>query len=315
MRLGVVGTGGIAARHLTALQEDGIGGFQVVAHLSRREDTAARAAQRFGGQACTEVEAFLAQRPDCVLVTLPPSQHGALEQALVAARLPFLVEKPLGLDAEVPAKIFRHIEERRLVAAVGYNWRALDTLDRVRELLAERAVEMVIGRFHIGTPVTSWWRFKAQSGGQMLEQACHLVDLARHLVGEGEVLGAAGSFGRLPDAPDGDVAGASAALLRFGRVPALISATCLLPGGPGPELRLICAGREIVITLAEVAVVENGKSTRYATTGNCYARQDRRFFEAVRTVSPSSVFSTYGDALQTHRICLEISTCINSPEL
>ena len=313
MRLGVVGAGGIAARHLAALEQDGGEGVTVVAHLARGIERAAAAATRFGGTAYTDLDAFIAEgRPDAVLVTLPPAEHGAVERALIAARIPVLVEKPLGLDLGTPLAIADSIETSGLVAAAGYNWRALDTLDRVRQLLAETPAQMVLGRFHIGTPATPWWRVQAQSGGQMLEQACHLIDLARHLVGEGEVLGAAGSFARLPEFADGDVAGSSAALLRFGRVPGVITATCLLPGGPGAELRLICAGREIVVTLAGVTVVANGESTKMESCSSSYARPNPRVFEAVRTGRRDGVFCTYADALRTHRLCLEITEAIGS---
>ena len=86
MRLGVVGAGGIAARHLAALEEDGSGGVSVVAHLARGPERAAAAAVRFGGTAYTDIDAFIAEgRPDAVLVTLPPAEHGAVERPLIAA--------------------------------------------------------------------------------------------------------------------------------------------------------------------------------------------------------------------------------------
>ena len=313
MRLGIVGAGGIAARHLSALEQDGGGGVTVVAHLGRGLERAAVAAARFGGTAYTDIDAFIAKgRPDVVLVTLPPAEHGPVERALMAARIPMLIEKPIGLNLATPLELAESIEASGLVAAAGYNWRALDTLDQVRELLAETPAQMVLGRFHIGTPATPWWRVHARSGGQMLEQACHLIDLARHLVGEGDMLGAAGSFARLPEFSDGDVAGTSTALLRFGGVPGVVTATCLLPGGPGAELRLICAGREIVITLAGVTVTTNGVATTLESRSSSYARQNRRFFEAVRTGKRDAVFCTYADAVRTHRLCLEITEAIGS---
>ena len=313
MRLGVVGAGGIAARHLQALEEDGLGGVEVGAHLARGAERAAKAAARFGGAAFTDIANFIAEgRPDAVLVTLPPAEHGAVERALIEARIPMLVEKPIGLDLATPLEIAEGIEAQGLVAAAGYNWRALDTLDHVRQLLADTPAQMVMARFHIGTPATPWWRMQSQSGGQMLEQACHLIDLARHLVGEGEVLGAAGAFGRLPEFADGDVAGTSAALLRFGAVPGVVTATCLLPGGPGAELRLICTGREIAITLAGVSVTARGETRLLESRSSSYARQNRRFFEAVETGNREAVFCTYADAVGTHRLCLAIAEAIGS---
>ena len=309
VRLGVIGAGGIAVRHLAVVPEADAA-VSVVAHLSRRPERAALAARQFGGAAYTDIGSFLKHgKPDAVLITVPPAEHGAIEEALVAARIPFLVEKPIGLDDETPSRI-RDRASPDLVVAVGYNWRALDTLDDVRLLLAQSPARMVVARFHVGTPAAPWWRFEAGSGGQMLEQACHLIDLARHLLGEATLLGAAGSFGPLPQFADGDIAGASAALLNFAGVPGVVTATSLLPGGPGAELRLICLGREIVITLAGVDIVEGGETRRIESRSSSYLRQNRRFFAAVRNARPDDLYCTYADALPTHRLCLAIQAAI-----
>lgn len=310
MRLGIIGAGAIAARHL-AIMPEADPAVEIAAHLSRRLARAEEAAARFGGRAFDDLEAFIGEgKLDAALVTVPPAEHGAVERALLAARIPFIVEKPLGIDAAGPEELAVAIGAAGLVVAAGYNWRALDTLRAVRELLAESPARMVLGRFHIGTPPAPWWRFEAASGGQMLEQACHLIDLARYLVGEGRLIGAAGSFGPLPGFADGDIAGASAALLQFGEVPGVITATSLLPNGPGAELRLICLGREIVITLAGIEIIEGPERRRLESRSSSYMRQNRRFFGAVRSGRADDLFSSYADALPTHRLCLEIRSAI-----
>lgn len=308
MKLGMIGVGAIAARHLAILGETDPD-VAVAAHLSRRLERAEAAAAQFGGRAYDNLDMFVGEaRPDAVIVTVPPSEHGAIERALIGARIPFLVEKPLAIDGALPETLAHEIDAAGLLVAAGYNWRALDTLDQVRQMLAETPARMVMGRFHIGTPPAPWWRFRAGSGGQMLEQACHLIDLSRHLLGDGRLLAAAGSFGPLPGFDDHDIAGASAALVQFGETPAVFTATALLPNGPGPELRLICLGREIAITLAGVEVIE-GKERRSLIAGSSYARQDQHFFQAVRTNS-SEVFCTYRDAVPTHQLCVQIETTI-----
>jgi len=232
------------------------------------------------------------------------SQHGPIELALAEAGIPFLVEKPIGLDDAIPDRIADTLSRRNLVAAVGYNWRALDTLAAVRRQIEQTPIRMVIGRFHIGTPLTPWWRFEAHSGGQMLEQACHLIDLSRYLAGAGQLLAAAGTRGALPGVPDGDVAGTSAALFLFGGVPGVITAACVLPNGPGAELRLICEGCEIAIGLAGVTIVRGRESSHTASGTSSYALQDRAFFDAVRRNRPDVVLCPYDDALATHRLAL-----------
>ena len=70
-------------------------------------------------------------------------------------------------------------------------------------------------RWTDATPAPAWWVRAEVGGGQVIEQATHLYDLARLLVGEAEVVGAA-SLHETPATPPGtDVADASAAVLRF----------------------------------------------------------------------------------------------------
>jgi myo-inositol 2-dehydrogenase/D-chiro-inositol 1-dehydrogenase len=304
MRLGIVGSGGIAARHLEVLPQSDAD-VDVVAHVSRTRTKADAMATRFGGEAFDTLEAFIRDgRPDAVIVTVPPDQHGETELALIAAGIPFLVEKPIGLNRAVPDAIAERLGSRNLVAAVGYNWRGLDTLESVRRQLAMTPLRMVIGRYHVGTPAAPWWRWEAGSGGQIVEQACHLVDLARHLCGEGELLGAAGHHGALPGFADGDIAGTSAALFRFGDVPGVVTAAAVLPKGPGAELRLICTACEIVISMAAVEIVAGGESRRIGSGASSYAVQNAAFFKAVRSGSPQDVLCTYPDAVLTHHLCL-----------
>lgn len=304
MRLGMIGSGGIAAKHLTALDESQAD-VEVVAYLSVSPQTAEALAARHGGTVFDTIEAFLKDgRPDVVFVTVPPDQHGPIERTLVDAGIPFLIEKPIGIDAATPLAIAETIARSGLVTAVGYNWRALDVLAEVRPLLAETPLRMITGRFHVGTPATPWWRFEAVSGGQMVEQACHLVDLSRHLAGEGRLLGAVGSYGRLPEYDTGDVAGASAALFALGGVPVTISATCVLPHGPGAELRLICENREIAITLSGVDIIENGEVQRIGSKISSYTLQNRAFLDAVRQSAPDRVLCSYADAMKTHELVL-----------
>ncbi|KFL27034.1 hypothetical protein JP75_25405, partial [Devosia riboflavina] len=83
MRLGIIGTGNIARRHLALLAETD-GDVAVVAHLSRHADRAAEAASRYGGTPHTSLDEFITQgRPDAVIVTVPPDQHGEIEHALI----------------------------------------------------------------------------------------------------------------------------------------------------------------------------------------------------------------------------------------
>jgi predicted dehydrogenase len=186
LRLGMIGAGKFAARHLEILDKADPEAF-VVGHLSGHVESAEAAATRFGGTAYSDLGTFLGEaRPDAVILTVPPDAHGPYEEVLIAARIPFLVEKPVGLDFAVIEHTANAIEKAGLTVAVGFNWRASDHMPALRKALATHVPRMVMGRWHGGIPASPWWRIKARSGGQFVEQAIHIVDLAIALLGDAD---------------------------------------------------------------------------------------------------------------------------------
>jgi predicted dehydrogenase len=130
-----------------------------------------------------------------------------------------------------------------------------------------------------------------------VEQATHVLDLARYLVGEAVVL--AGLGGRWPraDAPDSDIPDVSSALLQFqtadGPIPGLLSAASLLRGSQAIELQLVCEGR--VVRLSERAlVVETGQETHEVlTTIDPFLVEDQAFVDALGAADPARVLCSY----------------------
>jgi predicted dehydrogenase len=135
----------------------------------------------------------------------------------VARQIPFLTEKPLAAtDGDGAARLGEAIDQSRLVVGVGYHLRALDILAEVRARLAERPAQLFVARWLDSTPGPAWWGRTSEGGGQVVEQATHLYDLARTLVGEATVVGAASTRDLSTATPDVDVADSTAAVLRFG---------------------------------------------------------------------------------------------------
>jgi myo-inositol 2-dehydrogenase/D-chiro-inositol 1-dehydrogenase len=310
MRIGVIGTGAIAARHLSALAA--VGGAEVVAHLATSLDKADAAAARSGGAGFSSLDDFMRQgRPDAVFVCVPPHRHGVIEDRLIDDGIPFLVEKPLSAGAEPATRIAERVAQHQHLVAVGYHWRALDHLAAARNALAGRKVRMIVGEYHVGTPAARWWRRRSESGGQFVEQACHLVDLARVLAGEAEVAAALGANFARPAFPDADIPGVGAALLRFrSDAVGIFSATAILPRAASIGLRLICDGAEVTVTLSETTILDAEGTRTVLGVENAYLRQNAAFLDAVATGEPARVYCSYSDALLTHRTCLEIAALI-----
>lgn len=305
MKIAFVGTGKIAQRHLAVLTQ--ISDVEIVGHTSPTPAHVDAAVAQWGGRGYPNLDALIDNETiDAVWVTVPPSEHGAIEQQLLESNIPFLVEKPLALNRQTPENVGKIIRDQNAIVAVGYNWRALDTIPQIRKTLSEHPAHMVIGNWHGSTPSTEWWRYQSLSGGQVVEQATHLFDLSRLLVGEAKLVSSMSAQHTRPQYPDSDIADVNIALVDFNGVPGVFSTTCLLNGSSDIRLKLICEGLSIDITMAKVTFDYGHERHEFINQTNSYLNQNRAFIEAIQKRDPSLVYCTYSDALKTHRLCLDV---------
>ena len=325
LRVAVIGPGFIAQRHLEVLASEA--DAELVGIVGHRLEQAEAAAARFGGHPYDSLERMLdVEHPDAAWVCLPPDQHGALELALVERGIHLFVEKPLAADLETPVRIDEAIRSAGVVAGVAYHWRAMDTLHEVEEVIADRPVRLLTGHWHDSLPGPTWWRDETRGGGQMVEQATHLVDLSRRLLGEASVVAATADRHEHPEHPEMTVPDVSTAIVRYDSGPVgAFTATCILGGTSAQEIRLFAD--DVAITIRQQGVLyEDARvktvtatdgftgsrlwgvtATRYVPTGNDPFRdEDRAFLDAIRHGDPSRLFSRYDDAVRTHLLTCAI---------
>jgi myo-inositol 2-dehydrogenase / D-chiro-inositol 1-dehydrogenase len=307
VKIAMIGTGYFAHRHLTILTSEP--NIQVVGHVATTLEKAMRACQRWGGRAYTSCRDLLEHETvDAAWICVPPGAHGALEETLIECGIPFFVEKPLAVDRQVAEVLAEAIAARNITAGVGYNWRAMDTIAEVRQTLADHPARMVVGTWYAATPPPVWWRHQATSGGQFIEQATHLLDLSRFLVGEASVTAAMIGYHERPAYPDADVGDVSSALLCFdtGAI-GLFSATCLLERATAVQLQFICDGILITVTEESVHYVVGLEQREVGRGNDPIWAEDRAFLDAVRRNDPRLLICSYADALLTHRLCCDIA--------
>jgi predicted dehydrogenase len=302
MRVALIGAGGIAAAHADNLRR--LDDVEIVAVAARSEERASPLAGSLGARPYGDWRALLEREAlDAAVICVTPASHGALEHALIDRRIPFLVEKPLAVDWETAAEVAARVAAADLVTSVGYHWRYHRTVERARQALAGRPAALVQGYYLTRTPAPAWWSREAESGGQLIEQATHMLDLARYLVGEAETVFAATARHQRPDHPAQDVDQVSAALVRFaGGAIGTFAATCLLAATHRVGLHLFAEGLAIEIGLHGVAIDDGGTRTEVAADGEAMAREAGAFVDAVRGGDPAGIRSTYADALRTHRL-------------
>ena len=304
LRVACIGTGFIAGRHLSALAA--MPDVEVVAVADAQRERADEVAARYGAHAYTDGALLLEQEQlDAVWLCVPPFAHGPLEHAALELGLPFFVEKPLAVDLPTAVEVAARVRERALLTCVGYHWRSLHVVAQARQALQDRRVELLTATWLDSTPPAPWWSRRSGSGGQLLEQTTHLVDLARLLVGEIRTVQAL-EVTHLRDAwPQADVPTASAVLLRFtsGAI-ATITSSCVLDRRHDVSLRLVTDGR--LVDLRERALsdhelrVSTGEGEQVVRDRqDPIATEDRAFVDAL-LAGNDSVPVPYEEALRTH---------------
>ena len=302
-RVGFVGAGGVADRHARMLNE--FPDVRVVAVTDPDEPRRAEFARTHGARPVADLTELLDAGVDAVYVCVPPFGHGHIEETVAAAGLPMFVEKPLGLDVSVAERIAGAVEKAGVLTAVGHHWRYATTLRRARELLADRPVRLVIGAWLDKVPPVPWWSHRDQSGGQAVEQAVHVLDLARSLAGEvTEVHAIAGA-----PAVGGDVDGSTAATLRFasGAVGTL-AATCVLRWKQRAGLEVFADGLAIAVTETGIEVRTDDREPVWEEVDPDEAKRaaDRAFVDAVLGRG-DDVRVPYAEALRTHRLACALA--------
>ncbi|MGY1637674.1 Gfo/Idh/MocA family protein [Geodermatophilus sp. SYSU D00742] len=304
LRVGVVGTGFIAGRHLAALSR--FDDVEVVAVADPVRERAEVAAARVGARCHDDGLALLeAEELDAVWLCVPPFAHGPLEAAATARGLPFFVEKPLALDLATAQAIAAEVARTGLTTAVGYHWRHLDVVHRAAGLLPAGEVQLVTGSWLDKTPAPPWWSRREGSGGQVVEQATHVFDLARLLAGEVVSVAAA----ERPAAADGEVPTAAVAVLTFasGAVGS-VSSTRVLGWRHAVGVQVVADGRVVELSERslddhELRVVTADGEELHRDGADPVATEDREFVD-VLLGRAERVRVPYAEALRTHALAV-----------
>jgi predicted dehydrogenase len=302
-RIAIVGAGSVARRHATVLS--GLDDVEVVAVADPVLPAAESLAAQCGAAAFTSADDALDHgRVDAAYICVPPFAHGAPEKAVLARGLPMFVEKPVAADLATAEHLAELVEAAGVVTGTGYHWRCLDVVPQARELLAGSPPYLASGYWLDKRPPVAWWADSSRSGGQVVEQLTHVIDLTRVLLGEAVEVFAAGV--RRPPAPGeqdaGDVDDATAATVRFasGAV-ATLAATSLLSAQHRAALHTFSPG--LVLELSERGmVVDDGGSRREVLLAeDPRVTVDREFVEAVRG-EREATRAPYAEAVRSHRL-------------
>ncbi len=196
LRWGIIGTGWIAERFVTALQTSTT--QQVVAVASRGLDRAAGFAERLGVDAAygSYREMVDNDRIDVVYVATEHLAHLDCARTALLAGKPVLVEKPLAVNASQARDLAALAAERGLFCMEAFWTTALPKFDVIRQVLDSGMLgEIQTVMADNGEDLTGHRRVMdpAQAGGPMLDLGTYVFGFAHWVLGPQRLVGATGT--------------------------------------------------------------------------------------------------------------------------
>ncbi|KGM45969.1 Gfo/Idh/MocA family oxidoreductase [Neobacillus niacini] len=303
VRVGFVGAGGIANVHLQHISKNEMA--QVTAFCDIHEKTALLKAQEYGGAAYTKVDEMLEKEPvDALFISVPPFAHGDIEEKAARKGIHLMVEKPLGLDYQKTAKKAEIIKQSGIICGVGYCLRYLDTVARAKEYLLDKKPAMVRGHYLSSFVTTPWYREWEKSGGQLVEQSTHIVDLARYLGGEIKQVYANMSLQVHSDVPNITIPDVTSMNFVYdsGAVGHIDSTFAQFDHRTGMEV--MGEDFRVVIDGGNLTIIEKDSTISFKSEVDFYEEQDRMFIEAIVKGDQNLLLSSFEDGLKTLAVTL-----------
>lgn len=308
VRLGFIGTGGIAQHHLRQLAS--VPEAQVVALCDVDEARVRPLAEPLGAAVYTDGARLIADAAvDAVYFCVPPHAHGDLEIQAARKGLHVFVEKPVNLYLDQAKAALAAIQEAGVMSQVGYSLRYMAGGVQLKEFLEGKQIGTAHSTRWNGLPGSPWWRRYDQSGGQLVEMTTHQVDLMRWVMGEVVSVSASYSVNRLfhGDA-DVTVPDSQAVLLHFASgASATINTACAL--GNGGQSRMDFVIRDAVVSWkGDSIAVAPENAYEYTPSPHDGLNIDSAFVRAVATGDRSLLRSPYEDGIKSAAVTLAANT-------
>ena len=309
VRVAIIGCGRMG--RLRAAASAKLGADVVLAFDASREAAQDLADSFPSCRAADRLEEIDSTELDAIFVCTPPSARGPVELEAARRGIALFVEKPIGLSALAVEPVRKMLLATRSLSAVGYMNRYRESVRLARGKLSGEAILGAHGHWINGMYRVPWWTNRDISGGSLNEQATHLVDLTRFLLGE--VVSVQVSAVACPD--DSRLIGTAAIVLRCeGDVPCALIYSC--------RASYKSIGFQVFTDTGNVTLtgwnleLQNGSgyASLDASTdrSQIFYAETEQFLTAVETGMPGPILCDFEDACRTQLVMDAIDGAIST---
>ena len=299
LRAAILGCGGIASRHaqnLNAME----GKFRLVAFADSIEERASSFAATYtGGEAAvyTDHRAMFDECPlDAVFICLPPFAHSGEDERAAQQGVHVFIEKPIALNAVDAWRMVAAAESAGIVSQVGFMYRfgtAIATLKQMIDSGEAGLAGLMSTRYFCNALHAPWWRQQDKSGGQLVEQVIHMVDLMRYLMGEADSVYSIQRNLYHHDVPDYTVEDVSGTVISFrqGGIGVIYASNNAIPGQWINDYKVVAARVTAEFTDANHALFTytagDVRTEQVAANSDVYVRESLNFYDAIVAGRPA----------------------------
>lgn len=185
LKIGIIGAGNMGRAHQRAIAAYG---GRVVAVHDVIPEVAQKMATEIGAEiGTTELKALFDRQLDGVVITTPPPVRQEPVQMACERGVHLMIEKPPALNITEGRACLEQIEKAGVISAVGLQLRYTPLYEKLRHLLDGQTVHLVrtvcTVDYYLSFRMAPWFLQHQMSGGPIAEQAIHILDCARFVMG------------------------------------------------------------------------------------------------------------------------------------
>jgi len=318
VKVGIVGCGYFGNFHLNNLQK--IDGVEVVALSSFNSAKLKTTGEKVPGAHLysSHREMFEKEKQlDALFICVPPDSHDDVEILAAKKGIHIYVEKPIGLSMHKAEDIESAVNAAGIISCVGYQERYNDEVEKIKDYISNKKIGLVNARWITGMPGIPWWRMKERSGGQIVEQCTHLIDMLRYLIGDINLVYSLAGKGLMQNIPEYNIDDYTSTILKFksGVIASVVTA-CYLENNTnfnGISFQIVCNDTVIEYDWdKELRYITEDSIKKVEFNGSSHLKAAETFIEAIRTGRPEIIKSPYSDAVKTLRATLATNESITS---
>jgi len=309
LKVGIIGAGRIAGAHINALLK--IENVKIKAICDVIKEKAMEKGEKTGAAIYTDYKEMLdKEKLDAVWICTPADVHSENVLYCIEKNIPFFLEKPVGINERECDKVAEKLKKENIINSVGFMLRYDLAVEKLKEIFKNEKLIFAAAEWFWTIPLVDTIKSKEKAGGQIVDQAIHLIDLMRYLISDIKNVYTKRVRGFFPEEKlyTGDDASGTVFEFENGLIGNLICTYALFPEITKyypPKIRFICKRKLIeYVNRGTIRVFEKEKYSEEKWVENPMDREDKFFIEDVINGERKNIRCDYFDGLKTLKVTL-----------